>query len=66
MNTNTKFEMVLPTGEFKIKDLIKLNNKSQPVIYQHLKKAIQSGKAKEVRRESNGKGRPSVVYVQCN
>lgn len=64
MNTNENVTpFVFPQGEFTIKQLVLSSGKTQPHVYTLVKKAIESQKVKEVRREKHGQGRPSAVYV---
>lgn len=55
--------VVMPVGEFTMKDLIAQTGLLQPELYQHLRKGILDGSIVEVRRVSTGRGRPSAVYT---
>lgn len=51
-----------PDGEFSMKELKAAFNMEQTGIYPTLKVALEKGEIIEVRRESQGRGRPAVIY----
>lgn len=57
----------LPTGEFKMQDVADLNDMGKANVYIIVQEFIATGKVKETRRVSQGRGRPTVMYekVSC-
>jgi hypothetical protein len=57
-----EFTLVLPDGEFTLKELADKNGTYAAFVYPHLHETIAAGKAVELRRESRGRGRPTAIY----
>lgn len=56
----------LPNGEFKMQDVAELNNMGKANVYVIVQEFIASGKVRETRRVSQGRGRPTVMYQEVS
>jgi hypothetical protein len=51
-----------PKGEFTTSDLADSTKKTPPFVYLQIKAGMAANMVREVRRESRGKGRQTVIY----
>lgn len=56
----------IPSGEFTMLDIAVLNNMERTRIYPTVRQYVELGKIKELRRESRGKGKPTVIFGAVN
>ena len=54
----------LPDREFTMQEVSDLNKISKPNMYVIIAECVAKGDVKELRRESRGKGRPTVIYAK--
>ncbi len=66
MNTKPQFELILPDGEFTMKDLVRQTGKKQPFLHIKLTKLLAAGKVTVIREERGHTGRAAKVYKKNN